>query len=230
MRTACEAQVDVLTIHLADLCQTTGSSMERATRALLRSHLALAEQVIGEHGDLLSAIAAAEESGVRLLGRARPGSREARSIVSAIQNLTDIERMGALALHVAQIARMPIPQCAIPEELNGYLAEMSRLAVELAESASYVLCTGDPGRVVSIRADDEAMDDLHRHLFTLMSERRWKHGIAATIDLTLLGRYYDRFADHSVAVSRRVIFDLAGQSSAEDRAWNPPNPGSRQVS
>ena len=52
------------------------------------------------------------------------------------------------------------------------------------------------------------MDELHRHLFTVLMDREWKHGVAAAVDVTLLGRFYERFADHAVEMGRRVIFEV----------------------
>ena len=139
-----------------------------------------------------------------------------RAIVSSIQIVADVERMGALALHVAKIARRRHPQHALPEEVNGYFAEMGRVAVDLASSAQDVLISKDPEKARRIRQDDDAMDDLHRHLFSVMMDREWKHGVAAAVDVTLLGRFYERFADHAVEISRRVIFQVTGQLPVDD--------------
>ncbi|MGI9162016.1 MAG: phosphate signaling complex PhoU family protein, partial [Mycobacterium sp.] len=139
-----------------------------------------------------------------------------RAIVSSIQIVADVERMGALALHVAKIARRRHPQHALPEEVNGYFAEMGRVAVDLADSAREVLVSRDPEKARRIRQDDDAMDDLHRHLFSVMMDREWRHGVAAAVDVTLLGRFYERFADHAVEISRRVIFQVTGQLPVDD--------------
>ena len=61
------------------------------------------------------------------------------------------------------------------------------------------------------------MDDLHRHLFTVVMDRKWPHGTAAAVDVTLLSRYFERFADHAVEISRRIIFRATGQPRDEDR-------------
>ena len=71
----------------------------------------------------------------------------------------------------------------------------------------------DPEKAARIREEDDAMDDLHRHLFSVLMDREWKHGVAAAVDVTLLGRFYERFADHAVEVARRVIFQATGKSS-----------------
>lgn len=65
------------------------------------------------------------------------------------------------------------------------------------------------------------MDELHRHLFTVLMDREWKHGVAAAVDVTLLGRFYERFADHAVEMGRRVIFEVTGEHPSHD---SPPHP------
>jgi phosphate transport system protein len=74
-----------------------------------------------------------------------------------------------------------------------------------------VLLSRDPEKAARISEEDDAMDDLHRHLFTVLRDRDWRHGVAAAVDVTLLGRFYERFADHAVEVARRVIFQATGQ-------------------
>ena len=132
-----------------------------------------------------------------------------------MQNVADVERMSALALHVARMTRRRHPRHALPEEVNGYFAEMGQLAVQLGNSAREVVLSGDPSRAAELDQEDDAMDELHRHLFTVLMDREWKHGVAAAVDVTLLGRYYERFADHAVEVGRRVIFQATGETSVE---------------
>ncbi len=216
MRNAYHEQLDALNNQLAEMCRLAGVAMERATQALLQADLVLAEQVIGDHEQIMASSARAEETAFVLLALQAPVAGDLRAIVSSIQIVADVERMGALALHVAKIARRRHPQHALPEEVNGYFAEMGRLAVDLADSARDVLLSRDPDKAREIREDDDAMDDLHRHLFTVMMDREWRHGVAAAVDVTLLGRFYERFADHAVEISRRVIFQVTGQLPAEE--------------
>jgi phosphate transport system protein len=190
--------------------------MERATQALLQADLVLAEQVIGDHENIIAASARAEEAAFVLLALQAPVAGDLRAIVGSIQIVADVERMGALALHVAKIARRRHPQHTLPEEVNGYFAEMGRIAVDLGASAREVLLSRDPDQARLIREEDDAMDDLHRHLFSVMMDREWKHGVAAAVDVTLLGRFYERFADHAVEISRRVIFQVTGHLPSEE--------------
>ena len=216
MRTAYHEQLDALIHQLAEMCRLAGVAMERSTQALLQADLVLAEQVIGDHERITSASARAEEAAFVLLALQAPVAGDLRAIVGSIQIVADVERMGAQALHVAKIARRRHPQHALPEEVNGYFAEMGRVAVDLADSAAEVLLSRDPEKARRIREDDDAMDDLHQHLFTVMMDRDWKHGVAAAVDVTLLGRFYERFADHAVEISRRVIFQVTGKLPAEE--------------
>ena len=212
MRTAYHEQLEALSNRLGEMCGLAGAAMERATQALLQADLALAEQVITDHDQITALSVRAEEEAFVILALQAPVAGDLRAIVSSIQIVADVDRMGALALHVAKIARRRHPQHALPEEVNGYFAEMGRVAVELGNSAQEVLLTRDPEKAARIREEDDAMDDLHRHLFTVLMDREWKHGVAAAVDVTLLGRFYERFADHAVEVARRVIFQVTGRT------------------
>jgi phosphate transport system protein len=216
MRTAYHEQLSALSTKLGDMCGMAGAAMERATQALLQADLALAEQVITDHEQINLMSTQAEENAFVLLALQAPVAGDLRSIVSSIQIVADIDRMGALALHVAKIARRRHPLHALPEEVNGYFAEMGRVAVELGSSAQEVLRSGDPEKAARIREEDDAMDDLHQHLFTVLMDRDWKHGVAAAVDVTLLGRFYERFADHAVEIARRVIFQTTGALPSDE--------------
>lgn len=216
MRTAYHEQLEALSSRLGEMCGLAGAAMERATQALLQADLALAEQVITDHDQISALSVRAEEEAFVLLALQAPVAGDLRAIVSSIQIVADVDRMGALALHVAKIARRRHPQHALPEEVNGYFAEMGRVAVELGNSAQEVLITRDPEKAARIREEDDAMDDLHRHLFTVLMDREWKHGVAAAVDVTLLGRFYERFADHAVEVARRVIFQVTGRTGDDE--------------
>jgi phosphate transport system protein len=212
MRTAFHEQLDSLTEALSEMCGLAGLAMERATQALLQADLLLAEQVISDHDHLTRMQAKAEESAFVLLALQSPVAGDLRVVVGTMQNVADAERMGGLALHVAKIARRRHPEHALPEEVNGYFAEMGTIAVDLGNSAKDVVLSRDPEKAAQISRDDDAMDQLHRHLFTLLMDKEWTHGVASAVDITLLGRFYERFADHAVQIGRRVIFQVTGEA------------------
>ena len=214
MRKAFHEQLDALTSSIAEMCGLAGAAMERATQALLQADLLLAEQVITDHSELIHQTTHAEESAVKLLALQAPVAGDLRAVVSSLQNIADVDRMGALALHVAQLARRRHPAKALPEQVNGYFTEMGRIAVDIGNSVKEILLSEDPDRAAELDNDDDDMDNLHRHLFAVLMDREWKHGVAAAVDVTLLSRYYERFADHAVEIGRRVIFQATGEPSA----------------
>lgn len=215
MRTAYQQQLEGLNSILGEMCELAGATMARATQALLQADLAVAEEVITDNDRMNELSARAEEQAFALLALQAPVAGDLRGIVASFQIVSDIDRMGALALHVAKVARRRHPAKALPEEVNGYFAEMGRLAITLASNAREVLNTQDPEAAVRLTEDDDAMDDLHRHLFTVLMDRDWQHGVAAAVDVTLLGRYYERFADHAVLIGRRVFFQATGKLPEE---------------
>ena len=210
MRTVYHEHLSELAEQLSRLCGLAGATMERATRALLQADLASAEQVISDDDKISAMGARAEERAITLLALQQPVAGELRSIISWIQVIADIDRMGALAVHVAKIVRQRHPERVLPAEVEGYFAEMGQVAIGLANAAQDVLLTRDPGKAAGIRQQDDAMDELHRQLFTELMDREWAHGVPAAVDVALLGRFYERFADHAVEVGRRVVFQTTG--------------------
>ncbi|MBF6438425.1 phosphate signaling complex protein PhoU [Nocardia cyriacigeorgica] len=218
MRVIYNEQMAGLAQLLGEMAGLAGSAMDRATQSLLQADLSLAEEVISEHDRIAEMITDVEERTFALLALQAPVAGDLRQVVSAIQIVNDVNRMGALALHVAKVTRRRHPNHALPESVNGYFAEMGRIAVSMGESAKEVLETRDPERAALLNQQDDAMDDLHRHLFTLLMDRDWKYGVAAAVDVTLLGRYYERFADHAVEIGRRVIFLVTGELPPDEDA------------
>ncbi|BDU04350.1 phosphate signaling complex protein PhoU [Nocardia cyriacigeorgica] len=218
MRVIYNEQMAGLAQLLGEMAGLAGSAMDRATQSLLQADLTLAEQVISEYDRISEMISDVEERTFALLALQAPVAGDLRQVVSAIQIVNDVNRMGALALHVAKVTRRRHPNHAVPESVNGYFAEMGRIAVSMGASAKEVLETRDPERAAQLNQQDDAMDDLHRHLFTLLMDRDWKYGVAAAVDVTLLGRYYERFADHAVEIGRRVIFLVTGELPPDDDA------------
>jgi phosphate transport system protein len=216
MRSAFHEQLDELAATLADMCGLAGDEMANATQALLQADLVLAERVITDHDQLVELKTKVEEAAFVLLALQSPVAGDLRAVVSCMQNVADAERMGGLAVHVAKIARRRHPDHVLPEEVDAYFAEMGRVAVDLGVTAKDVVLTNDVERAAQLRSDDEAMDGLHRHIFTVLMDREWKHDVVAAVDVTLLARFYERFADHAVEIGRRVVFQATGQNLPVD--------------
>ncbi|MGH3775635.1 MAG: phosphate signaling complex protein PhoU [Pseudonocardiaceae bacterium] len=211
MREAFQDQLGQLGDHLAEMCAVVASAMEKATTALLERDLQLADEVISDDARIDDLRAIAEDRSYAALALQAPVATDLRVVLAAIHAAGDLERMGDLALHVAQAARRRHPEHVLPEQVRPYFAEMGRVAVALALKAGEVIHSRDLERAGELESDDDAMDDLHRHMFTVLMARDWPHGVAAAVDVTLLARFYERYADHAVSVARRVIYLVTGR-------------------
>lgn len=211
MRDDFHEELEGITGSLVEMAGLVASAMARATTALLDADLSLAEQVItaDETVDLLRN--EIEERAFDVLARQAPVATDARMIVTTLRIVADLERMGDLALHVAKVARRRYPGKAVPPELRGTMTEMGQVAQRIVAKAGSVIASRDTDLARELEADDDAMDHLHRQLFHILLERPWLHGMEAAIDLTLCGRFYERYADHAVSVARRVVYLVTGE-------------------
>jgi phosphate transport system protein len=125
----------------------------------------------------------------------------------------DLERCGVLARHVATVARRRHPAHAVPQDLRPTILEMGQLAQRLMAQAADVLITQDVDAALRLEQDDDRMDELHRMIFHHLMDDRWHHGVETAVDVTLVGRYYERFADHAVSIARRVVYLVTGESA-----------------
>ena len=211
MRDVYQEQLDRLADGLADMCNLVAEALDNATRALLRADLWLAEQVITDDARIDDLRTVAEQQAFTLLLLHAPVATDLRIVVSGLHAASDLERMGDLALHIARAARRRHPDPVMPAEVAPCLAEMGRVGSAMAREAGQVIRTRDLERAIEIEAADDAMDDLHRRLFTLLLNPTWPHGIGPAIDITLIGRFYERYADHAVALARQVVFVVTGR-------------------
>ena len=211
MREAYQVELGQLAEELAHMCSMSATAMELATQALLDTDLALAEQVIGDDAKIDDARSSCEEHAYALLALQAPVATDLRTVLAAIHAAESLERMGDLALHVAKAARRRHPNPVLPDQVRPYFSEMGRVAVDLARQAEGVILNRDVEKARSLEEADDEMDDLHRHLFSVIMDKDWPHGVAAAVDVTLLGRFYERYADHSVSVAKRVVFVVTGR-------------------
>jgi phosphate transport system protein len=217
MREAYHDRLGELANHLADMCAMVGTAMERATTALLKTDLALAEQVISDDSAVDAARTEYEEEAYALLALQAPVATDLRTVLAVIHAAESLERMGDLALHVAKAARRRHPSPVLPEEVRPYFERMGQLAVALAAKTEQVIRTQDVELARQVDIDDDEMDDLHRELFTVLMDHSWSHGTAAAVDVTLLSRFYERFADHAVSVAKRTVFVVTGRMPGSDQ-------------
>jgi phosphate transport system protein len=151
-----------------------------------------------------------------MLARQQPVAGDLRVIVAGLRGVADLLRMGDLAGHIAEIARLRYPGCAVPDSLRGTVSEMSASALSMAQKAAEAVASLDVARARELELDDDRVDALRRELFTRMLSPDWTAGVEPAIDLALAGRYYERFADHAVEVARLVVYMVTGERPGPD--------------
>ena len=211
MRDAYHEELQALNDQLVEMTRLVGSAINRATTALLDADLTLAESVIVADDAVDALRDDLDRRAMDLLARQQPVASDLRVIVTTLKMSADLERMGDLARHVARAARRRFPDPAVPAQLRATVVEMGQVAELLVAKAGGVIASHDVEAALQIEQDDDEMDRLHRDLFTELLDVTSPYSIEAAIDVTLVSRYYERFADHAVAVARRVVFLVTGQ-------------------
>ncbi len=215
MRDAYHEELDGLSDKLVEMTQLVRSAMARATTSLLDADLRLAEEVISADEQVNKIETEIEETVFDLMARQQPVAGDLRTLVSTLRTSGDLERMGDLAVHIAKTARRRHPEGAIPPELQATVLEMGQIAERMIAKAGSVIATRDVETGLELDADDDAMDRLHRKLFDVLLSPKWVHGVEPAVDISLAGRYFERFADHAVHVAENVVYLVTGQHPEE---------------
>ena len=211
MRNAFHDELDAIGASLLQMVGLVKAALSDATTAILNADLALAEKVIASDAAIDAIQHDLDARTINLMARQQPVASDLRTLVSSLRMSADLERMGDLAHHVAKQARMRYPNCAVPVELTDTILSMGRVANAIIEKLAVSMEHRDTVRALEIETDDDEMDTLHRKLIAALLDDNWSHGIEAAIDMTLIGRYYERCADHAVSIARRVYFSVTGE-------------------
>jgi phosphate transport system protein len=210
MRDVYHDELDDIGKRVVEMTNFVAVAMERATAGLLLPNFDVAEQVVRQDARVDALRVELEDRCVQLIALQQPVATDLRVLISTMHLVADLERMGDLAMHVAKIARLRYPDNAVPAEVRDVISQMGEVARSLVHKVADVVEGRDVALAQAIEAEDDSMDALRRKLFTVVLSTHWSHGTEAAIDVTLLGRYYERYADHAVSVARRTIFIVTG--------------------
>jgi phosphate transport system protein len=217
MRERFQEELDGVSAALVEMAGLVKVAMENATTALLTADLTLAEKVIAEDLIIDQIQHDLDAKTITLIAQQGPVATDLRTLVTSLRMSADLERMGDLAHHIAKSARMRYPATAVPPELSLTIEEMSRVCSKIIEKVALVVKNRDTERALEVERDDDEIDGLHRKIIQTLLDPSWKHGVETAIDMTLLGRYYERCADHAVSIARRVYFLVTGSYASENR-------------
>jgi len=211
IRSVFQDELDGVSQTLFELNVMVSDSMAKSSRAILEKNIQLAEEVITFDENIDAVQHDLDARIIDIIARQQPVASDLRALITALRMSADLERMGDLAHHVAKIVRLRHPESAVPAELLELVESLGVTAEKIATKTGVVLSTRDTALAAQVERDDDEMDLLHRQLISKLVEPTWSHGVETAVDLTLLGRYYERYADHAVSVARRVIFLVTGK-------------------
>ena len=211
MREVFQRELHEVQDRLVEMAESVSSIIEKATHAFLANEVAKADEAIALSESNEEKALALDELVIKILARQSPVARDLRILVSALRISASLERMGALAGHIASIARYRFPGSAVPDSLRKTFEEMGALDIQLAKKVTEVLRNTDVDQARAIQAEDERVDELHRHIFDVVLADDWKENAMFTVDVTLASRYFERFADHVVDISSKVSYLTTGE-------------------
>lgn len=194
------------------MCGIAADTAADATTAVLGGDAAAARRVRSQLSSLDELNAQVDRRAFSLLARHAPVAHDLRLVMTAFGIAANADRMGALATNIAGIGTRARTGVAVPATTLGLFADMGRHAVDLAERAQRAVIAADTVEAVRIQQGDEAMNALNRRLLGTVLNDSWSDGVAAATDVALLGRFYERFADHTVDIARKVIFQESGRT------------------
>ena len=214
MRNSYSDQLDSITDGLVSMSRLAAEGVRGATVAVVETDLAAAERVIAGDERVNDLYRSVDELAFTLLSRQQPVASDLRTIVTALRMATDLERAGDYAVHIAKVGRRRYPAAVLPERVRDTVREMGERAATVTAKAGDVIRQRDLALAQQLLDDDDAVDALHQQLFAAVLDERHDFPVEEVVDITLVGRYYERLADHAVAISRAVSYLITGQHSS----------------
>jgi phosphate transport system protein len=211
MRNRFHEQLDELNGLLVVMAETATVAMRGASQALLNADNASAQYVHDTAASISAQFQRTEELSFLLLAQQQPVASDLRLIIASLHSAADLDRMGQLADHIAKIAQRHHPSCAVEAEGCAAIRQMAQVAEEIAVKATEAVRTRDARLAAELATDDDRMDALHRRLWTTLLGG-WREGVESAIDAAMLGRFYERYADHAVNAARQVVFLVTGHA------------------
>jgi phosphate transport system protein len=216
MREMFDHELESVQLRIVEIADSVFTIVTDATTALLEADVKAADRALAGAESVSDKALSLDELVIRTLALQAPVAKDLRILVSTLRISASLERMSALASHIATIARFRFPDSAIPESLSDTFDEMTRLDVRLCKKLVKLLKNTSVDLARSIQAADARVNELHREVFEVVLDKSWKEKAVHTVDVTLASRYLERIADHVVEISSKVSYLTTGEWSDSD--------------
>jgi phosphate transport system protein len=211
--------LDELRVDVIRLAALTTEAIAGSTQALLDGDLAAADRVI-ENDDAIDELTHLIEDEVFvLLARQQPLATDLRFLVTVMRVGHELERSADLSVNIAKTTRRLFPHQLDPK-LRGIIDQMGKQASNQTRVAIDAFADADPHWAAALADMDDAMDELTKSLFRviLSNEPRDEAAVLLAVQMALVGRHYERIADHAVTIAERVGFMVTGEHPAPETA------------
>src|SRR4051794_35095880 len=173
MREAFHEQLDAIFDDLAAICGSVETAVRLATEALLTGDPSIAEGVISADVEIDRTRERVEDSAFLLLSLQQPVASDLRTVIAALRMVSELERMGDLSVHVAKIARLRVPNLAVPAEMRPTIERMALVAEDMVRRVSKIIIDRDVEDALALVHADDEMDQLRRSSFTELLSADW---------------------------------------------------------
>ncbi len=196
------------TVRLAAMAT---EQISAGTRALLDGELSAAERVVSADRDMDELTHEIEAGAYLVLARQSPLASELRAVITILRVIHEVERCGDLMVNVAKATRRLYPRGLDPR-IRGLIDRMGAQAVDQLRLAITAFEAEDVEQAAALVDMDDVMDDLQKTLFRAIfsAGASDEESVQRAVQVALVGRYYERIADHAVNVSERVRFMVTG--------------------
>ena len=156
----------------------------------------------------------------RLLALHQPMATDLRAIVAAVKINTDLERVGDLAVNIAEASKRYIAHAPVKQLID--IPQMGEIAQAMLRDALDSYVKRDTVLAHQVLNEDDRLDDLKTQVFRdlLNHMLQDQSTVEPALDLILVSRHLERIGDHATNVAEDVIFMV----SALDVRHHPPAP------
>lgn len=190
-----------------------GEAIQAGTKAFLDENLASTGEVIAKDRELDDLTHSIERRIYLLLARQQPMAIDLRMLVTVLRGIHELERIGDYMVNVSKATRRLYPHPLDPR-VRGIIDRMGDQAVEQLKLAVSSFIERDPLKAAALSDMDDVMDDLQKELFRVIfstAQHSDDVSVQRAVQIALVGRYYERIADHAVNFGERVPFMVTGE-------------------
>lgn len=213
-----QEHLDAFSRDLTLMCESVTTTLRAATYGLTHTSLQSAEEAMTLTEDLDEIRERCTNRATQLLALEASRARDVRQVLASIYIIEDFHRMGVLAVHIASIARRCYPEPVVAPDLMVQLRALSRLTLEMSEKVQDIVAAPDSEAAVDLAVDDDSVDSIHDEVMNTLRHQPWPYSAQMAVDMALLVRYFERYADHTVNVAQQILFLVTGMTPDHYRA------------